>query len=95
MASNLLAQRDAQALSEMQYGQGLNLQASQMANQQALQERQLRMQEDATSRARRQQEMESVGQLMALLSPELQRLKTRGMKTGTPGVTTVVQPVMP
>jgi hypothetical protein len=83
MASNLLAQRDAQALSEMQYGQGLNLQASQMANQQALQERQLRMQEDAASRARRQQEMESVGQLMALLSPELQRLKTRGKKPGT------------
>jgi len=83
MASNLLAQRDAQALSEMQYGQGLNLQASQMANQQALQERQLRMQEDAASRARRQQEMESVGQLMALLSPELQRLKTRDKKPGT------------
>jgi hypothetical protein len=83
MASNLLAQRDAQALSEMQYGQGLNLQASQMANQQALQERQLRMQEDAASRVRRQQEMESVGQLMALLSPELQRLKTRGKKPGT------------
>jgi hypothetical protein len=83
MASNLLAQRDAQALSEMQYGQGLNLQASQMANQQALQERQLRMQEDAASRARRQQEMESVGQLMALLSPELQRLKTRGKTPGT------------
>jgi len=86
MAANLLAQRDAQALSEMQYGQGLNLQASQMANQQALQERQLRMQEDAASRARRQQEMESVGQLMALLSPELQRLKTRGK---TPGTSTV------
>ena len=83
MASNLLAQRDAQALSEMQYGQGLNLQASQMANQQALQERQLRMQEDAASRARRQQEMESVGQLMALLSPELQRMKNRGKKPGT------------
>lgn len=95
MASNLLAQRDAQALSEMQYGQGLNLQASQMANQQALQERQLRMQEDAASRARRQQEMESVGQLMALLSPELQRMKNRSRKTTTPGVTSDVQPDMP
>ena len=88
MASNLLAQRDAQALSEMQYGQGLNLQASQMANQQALAERQLRMQEDAASRARRQQEMESVGQLMALLSPELQRMKNRGKKTDKPYVAT-------
>ena len=88
MAANLLAQRDAQALSEMQYGQGLNLQASQMANQQALAERQLRMQEDAAARARRQQEMENVGQLMALLSPELQRLKTRGKKTTKPYVTT-------
>jgi hypothetical protein len=95
MASNLLAQRDAQALSEMQYGQGLNLQASQMANQQALAERQLRMQEDAASRARRQQEMESVGQLMALLSPELQRMKNRGKKPTTPGVTPDVQPDMP
>lgn len=81
MAANLLAQRDAQALSEMQYGQGLNLQATQLANQQALAERQQRMQEDAIARANRQQEMESVGQLMALLSPELQRLKTRGKKT--------------
>lgn len=90
MAANLLAQRDAQALSEMQYGQGLNLQASQMANQQALAERQLRMQEDAAARARRQQEMENVGQLMALLSPELQRLKTRGKKTTTPGPTPAV-----
>jgi len=88
MAANLLAQRDAQALSEMQYGQGLNLQASQMANHQALQERQLRMQEDAAARARRQQEMENVGQLMALLSPELQRLKTRGKKTDKPYVPT-------
>jgi hypothetical protein len=90
MAANLLAQRDAQALSEMQYGQGLNLQASQMANQQALAERQLRMQEDATARARRQQEMENVGQLMALLSPELQRMKNRGKKTTTPGPTPAV-----
>ncbi len=95
MATNLLAQRDAQALSEMQYGQGLNLQASQMANQQALQERQLRMQEDAAARARRQQEMENVGQLMALLSPELQRLKTRGKKTTTPSVTPDVQTDIP
>ena len=95
MAANLLAQRDAQALSEMQYGQGLNLQASQMANQQALQERQLRMQEDAAARARRQQEMENVGQLMALLSPELQRLKTRGKKTTTPSVTPDVQTDIP
>ena len=88
MASNLLAQRDAQALSEMQYGQGLNLQASQMANQQALAERQLRMQEDAAARARRQQEMENVGQLMALLSPELQRVKNRSKKTDKPYVAT-------
>jgi len=95
MAANLLAQRDAQALSEMQYGQGLNLQASQMANQQALAERQLRMQEDAAARARRQQEMENVGQLMALLSPELQRLKTRGKKTTTPSVTPDVQTDIP
>lgn len=84
MAANLLAQRDAQALGEMQYGQGLNLQATQLANQQALTERQQRMQEEAIARANRQQEMESVGQLMALLSPELQRLKTRGKKTTTP-----------
>ncbi len=95
MAANLLAQRDAQALSEMQYGQGLNLQASQMANQQALAERQLRMQEDAAARARRQQEMENVGQLMALLSPELQRLKTRGKKTTTPSDTPDVQTDIP
>lgn len=95
MAANLLAQRDAQALSEMQYGQGLNLQASQMANQQALQERQLRMQEDAAARARRQQEMENVGQLMALLSPELQRMKNRGKKTTTPSVTPDVQTDIP
>lgn len=79
-AANLLAQRDAQALSEMQYGQGLNLQATQLANQQALAERQLRMQEDAIARANRQQEMESVGQLMALLEPELERMRTRGKK---------------
>ena len=95
MASNLLAQRDAQALSEMQYGQGLNLQASQMANHQALQERQLRMQEDAAARARRQQEMENVGQLMALLSPELQRMKNRGKKATTPSATPDVQTDIP
>ena len=88
MAANLLAQRDAQALSEMQYGQGLNLQASQMANQQALAERQLRMQEDAAARARRQQEMENVGQLMALLAPEYDRIKKRGKKTDKPYVPT-------
>lgn len=90
MAANLLAQRDAQALSEMQYGQGLNLQASQMANQQALAERQLRMQEDAAARARRQQEMENVGQLMAVLAPEYDRIKKRGKKTTTPGPTPAV-----
>jgi len=95
MAANLLAQRDAQALSEMQYGQGLNLQASQMANQQALAERQLRMQEDAAARARRQQEMENVGQLMALLSPELQRMKNRGKKATTPSATPDVQTDIP
>lgn len=95
MAANLLAQRDAQALSEMQYGQGLNLQASQMANHQALQERQLRMQEDAAARARRQQEMENVGQLMALLSPELQRMKNRGKKATTPSATPDVQTDIP
>lgn len=88
MAANLLAQRDAQALGEMQYGQGLNLQASQMANQQALAERQLRMQEDAIARARRQQEMENVGQIMALLAPEYDRIKKRGKKTTKPYVTT-------
>jgi len=88
MAANLLAQRDAQALSETQYGQGLNLQASQMANQQALAERQLRMQEDAAARARRQQEMENVGQIMALLAPEYDRIKKRGKKTTKPYVTT-------
>jgi len=88
MAANLLAQRDAQALSEMQYGQGLNLQASQMANQQALAERQLRMQEDAAARARRQQEMENVGQIIALLAPEYDRIKKRGKKTTKPYVTT-------
>ena len=95
MAANLLAQRDAQALSEMQYGQGLNLQATQLANQQALAERQQRMQEDAIARANRQQEMESVGQLMALLSPELQRLKTRGKKTTTSTVVPDIQPGIP
>lgn len=95
MAANLLAQRDAQALSEMQYGQGLNLQATQLANQQALAERQQRMQEDAIARANRQQEMESVGQLMALLSPELQRLKTRGKKTTTSTSVPDIQPSIP
>lgn len=95
MAANLLAQRDAQALSEMQYGQGLNLQATQLANQQALAERQQRMQEDAIARANRQQEMESVGQLMALLSPELQRLKTRGKKTTTSTAVPDIQPGIP
>lgn len=84
MAANLLAQREAQALSEMQYGQGLNLQATQLANQQALAERQQRMQEEAIARANRQQEMESIGQLMALLIPEYDRLKKRGKKTTTP-----------
>lgn len=95
MATSLLAQRDAQALGEMQYGQGLNLQASQMANQQALQERQLRMQEDAIARANRQQEMENVGQLMALLSPEFQRLKTRGKKTTASTAVPDIQPGIP
>lgn len=88
MAANLLAQRDAQALGEMQYGQGLNLQATQLANQQALAERQLRMQEDAIARANRQQEIESVGQLMALLAPEYDRLKKRGKETFKPYVAT-------
>lgn len=95
MAANLLAQRDAQALGEMQYGQGLNLQATQLANQQALAERQQRMQEDAIARANRQQEMESVGQLMALLSPELQRLKTRGKKTTASTSVPDIQPGIP
>lgn len=95
MAANLLAQRDAQALGEMQYGQGLNLQATQLANQQALAERQQRMQEDAIARANRQQEMESVGQLMALLSPELQRLKTRGKKTTASTAVPDIQPGIP
>ena len=95
MASNLLAQRDAQALAEMQYGQGLNLQATQMANQQALAERQQRMQEEAISRANRQQEMESIGQLMAFLSPELQRLKTRGKKPSTATPIPDIQPGIP
>ena len=95
MAANLLAQRDAQALSEMQYGQGLNLQASQMANQQALAERQLRMQEDTAARARRQQEMENVGQIIALLAPEYDRIKKRGKKTTTPSATPNVQTDIP
>jgi hypothetical protein len=95
MAANLLAQREAQALSEMQYGQGLNLQATQLANQQALAERQQRMQEEAIARANRQQEMESVGQLMALLSPELQRLKTRGKKTTASTSVPDIQPGIP
>lgn len=95
MAANLLAQREAQALSEMQYGQGLNLQATQLANQQALAERQQRMQEEAIARANRQQEMESVGQLMALLSPELQRLKTRGKKTTASTSVPDIQPGTP
>lgn len=95
MAASLLAQRDAQALSEMQYGQGLNLQATQLANQQALAERQQRMQEEAIARANRQQEMESVGQLMALLSPELQRLKTRGKKTTASTAVPDIQPGIP
>ena len=66
-----------------------------MANHQALQERQLRMQEDAAARARRQQEMENVGQLMALLSPELQRMKNRGKKATTPSATPDVQTDIP
>ena len=81
MAANLLANRDAQAAAELQAGQGMNLQASQMALNQMNLERQQRMQEDAIARANRQQEMESIGSVLALLEPELQRMRTRGKKT--------------
>jgi hypothetical protein len=81
MAANLLANRDAQAAAELQAGQGMNLQASQMALNQMNLERQQRMQEEAIARANRQQEMESIGSVLALLEPELQRMRTRGKKT--------------
>ena len=81
MAANLLANRDAQAAAELQAGQGMNLQASQMALNQMNLERNQKMQEDAIARANRQQEMESIGSVLALLEPELQRMRTRGKKT--------------
>lgn len=81
MAANLLANRDAQAAAELQAGQGMNLQASQMALNQMNLERNQKMQEDAIARANRQQEMESIGSVLALLEPELQRMRTRGNKT--------------
>lgn len=84
MAANLLANRDAQAAAELQAGQGMNLQASQMALNQMNLERQQRMQEEAIARANRQQEMESIGSVLALLEPELQRMRTRGKKTNEP-----------
>jgi hypothetical protein len=80
-AFNILANRDAQAAAELQAGQGMNLQASQMALNQANLERQQRMQEEAIARANRQQEMENIGSVLALLSPELERMKRRGQKT--------------
>jgi parvulin-like peptidyl-prolyl isomerase len=88
MAANLLANRDAQAAAELQAGQGMNLQASQMALNQMNLERQQRMQEEAIARANRQQEMESIGSVLALLEPELQRMRTRGKKTNQPIQTT-------
>jgi hypothetical protein len=84
MAANLLANRDAQAAAELQAGQGMNLQASQMALNQMNLERQQKMQEDAIARANRQQEMESIGSVLALLEPELQRMRTRGKTTNQP-----------
>jgi hypothetical protein len=81
MAANLLANRDAQAAAELQAGQGMNLQASQMALNQMNLERNQKMQEDAIARGNRQQEMESIGSVLALLEPELQRMRTRGKKT--------------
>ena len=86
MAANLLANRDAQAAAELQAGQGMNLQASQMALNQMNLERNQKMQEDAIARANRQQEMESIGSVLALLEPELQRMRTRGKKTDKPYV---------
>jgi hypothetical protein len=80
-AFNILANRDAQAAAELQAGQGMNLQASQMALNQANLERQQRMQEEAIARANRQQEMENIGSVLALLSPELDRMKRREQKT--------------
>jgi len=85
-AFNILANRDAQAAAELQAGQGINLQASQMALNQANLERQQRMQEEAIARANRQQEMENIGSVLALLSPELDRIKRRGQKTGATDV---------
>jgi hypothetical protein len=84
MAANLLANRDAQAAAELQAGQGMNLQASQMALNQMNLERQQKMQEDAIARANRQQEMENIGSVLALLEPELERMRTRGKKTNKP-----------
>jgi hypothetical protein len=84
MAANLLANRDAQAAAELQAGQGMNLQASQMALNQMNLERQQKMQEDAIARANRQQEMENIGSVLALLEPELERIRTRGKKTNKP-----------
>jgi hypothetical protein len=83
-AFNILANRDAQAAAELQAGQGMNLQASQMALNQANLERQQRMQEEAIARANRQQEMENIGSVLALLSPELDRMKRRGKKVTEP-----------
>jgi hypothetical protein len=84
MAANLLANRDAQAAAELQAGQGMNLQASQMALNQMNLERQQKMQEDAIARANRQQEMENIGSVLALLEPELERVRNRGKKTNKP-----------
>lgn len=83
-AFNILANRDAQAAAELQAGQGMNLQASQMALNQANLERQQRIQEEAIARANRQQEMENIGSVLALLSPELDRMKRRGQKVTEP-----------
>lgn len=81
MAANILANRDAQAAAELQAGQGMNLQATQMQLNQMNLERQQKMQEEAIARANRQQEMENIGSILALLEPEYERMRTRKKAT--------------
>jgi hypothetical protein len=92
MAANLLATKDAQAAADIRAGQELNLSSAQMALNQANLERQQKMQEDAIARANRQQEMENIGNVLALLEPELERVRNRTKKpTNKPFVPTNVQ----
>lgn len=95
MAANLLANRDAQAAAELRAGQEMNLSAAQMALNQANLERQQKMQEDAIARANRQQEMENIGSVLALLQPELERMRTRKKTTGNKPYVATNAPLTP